>query len=243
MGLARVARAAPWRGLYVLRGNAASATTRRWYSDAKKETTTTAKEEVKSEQVKEEEGKKNEGEQAKEEKKEEEGKEEQKKEEQQEEVIAPRSKWKFRVAMAVLGTLGAGLYYEYFYARKLATFREVVSYVRDCPEVAGLGELEMYRWYDPRGLVTAWEWSPTSWWRRLFYPSPDPFLPVEELAYISFAMRGDSGHVSCKATLHRRVAGISKWRIHRADIEMESDLLPGEKIAKTLVNRELILPA
>ena len=66
---------------------------------------------------------------------------------------------------------------------------------------------------------------------------------MEDLAYVSFTMKGDTGRLSCQATLHRRNAGIAKWRIHRADIQMESDLLPGELISKNLMNRELSLPA
>lgn len=69
----------------------------------------------------------------------------------------------------ILGTLGAfvaTLYYEFGYARRLATFRDTVALVKDVPEIVSVtGELDAFKWYDPRGFVVAWEWRPRIWWR------------------------------------------------------------------------------
>lgn len=153
-----------------------------------------------------------------------------------------RSRWKGRLVMGVIGTLGLGLYYQFFYARKLLSFKETSTFVLDCGDViASTGELETFPWYDPRGFVVAWEWRPRSWWRSILY-GPQPFHPIEELASISYSMKGDSGVVHVKALLRKRNSGIAQWRFHILDVKLQSHLLPGEIITKSLINREMVLP-
>ncbi len=70
-------------------------------------------------------------------------------------------KWRTRGILGCLGLIGAGLYHQFLYARRVRVWQDAMFLLEEdlVPEVTAVtGELARFPWWDIRGVTWSWEW-------------------------------------------------------------------------------------
>lgn len=70
-------------------------------------------------------------------------------------------KWRTRAILSGLFVVGAGLYHQFLYSRKVRVWHDAMFLLEEdlVPEVtAETGVLSRFPWWDVRGATWSWEW-------------------------------------------------------------------------------------
>lgn len=136
--------------------------------------------------------------------------EENEKDEQEKEKAWSRRVLTTKIVFGVLGLVGAGIFHQFAYVRRLEVYRDALNLVQNDEDLEReCGELEKFKWYDVRGIVYGWDWRPRMWLRELLFEK-SLYTRNEEIQRCSFKMKGEKQDLLVHAESHRRSAGVSK---------------------------------